>query len=390
MEKKLKVLMMGFTGRIGLTYHLARIALGLKQQGLDVVVFTTDKEQVKGLKRELNEKGIKYYEGNFLDKKTKLGVYCRAIREISAIIKDEDIDIVQSHGFLIPVYLASRPPFAGRKVLVVDMVHSFWHRTKSETFLCRVQTILMNLCPDISLPVSEQLRQELIAFGVKPEKLTVVHWGIDLEKFDRDKSSDKYLSKYQASLDKLGEKTVVQSGMLYPLGRKGQEYLLKAVPAILQAFPDTKFLIVGDGPLRGQLEELVRELGIGQSVIFTGEVEGDFIPRILGYADVGVVVSLLETFCIALIELMASGKPVVSTPVGVAPEIVTPENDIGFIVPLRDPDALTQAIIKLLAAPAMAREMGSRGRKLVETSFTMNVMAGNLKRIYESVTNISS
>ncbi|MCL0072910.1 glycosyltransferase family 4 protein, partial [Dehalococcoidia bacterium] len=385
-SQKIKVLMQGFSGEIGLTYHLARLAVGLSQQGIDVVLITTDKEQVKGLKKELEEKNIKYYESNFIDKKFwNLPAVYKSMREIKSIINSENIDIIHTHGAILPIYLAARLPLFGRKVPVVETENSWASNiidiTKPKKLLMKMATKLINLCVDIIMPVSEQFRQELIIDGFKPEKLRVIHWGIDLEKFDNDKSSPKFLSKYQQLLGNIQGKVVVQSGMLYPW--KGTEFLLKAAPTILQGFPDTKFLIVGGGPLRSQLEELANTLGISQSVIFTGGVGGDFVPVILSHADIGVVPSLHETFSIAFIEMMAASKPVVITPVGVAPEIVTPENDIGYIVPLKDPEALADAIIKLLADPGKAREMGSRGRRLVEEKFTMNVMTKRLKEVYE-------
>lgn len=380
--KKIKVLMQGFSGEIGLTYHLVRLAEGLKQQGIDVVLITTDREQVEGLKWELTQQGIKYYKSKFINKRpwNLLAVY-KSMREIKSIVNSEHIDIIHTHGFLIPAYLASRSPVVRRKVPVVTTVNSFWHRTKAETFVCILESKLANLCSDIAMPVSEQLRQELTTFGVKPEKLRVVHWGIDLKKFDYDRSSQKYLSKYEGILQNLSDKVVIQSANLFP--RKGIEFHLKAASKVLKVFPETKFLITGDGPSRNELKELTSHLGISKSIIFTGYVEDDFIPKIMSYASVGLVSSLLETFSIALIELMAAGKPVVATPVGVAPEIITPENDIGYIVPPKDPEALADAIIKLLDDPGKAREMGSRGRRLVEEKFTMNVMARRLKEVYE-------
>ena len=105
---------------------------------------------------------------------------------------------------------------------------------------------------------------------------------------------------------------------------------------------------------------------------------------ILAHADIGVVPSLHETFSLALVEIMATGKPAVTAPVGIAPEIVTDDNHVGYMVPQRDPEAIAQAIIKLLANSETAKEMGMRGRKLVEENFTMDVMAMSLKKVYEA------
>lgn len=386
MDKNLKILMEGFSGEIGLTYHFTQMAVSLKKQGLDVVLITTKKEQEEGLKKELEQKGIKYYECKFINKRywNLLAAY-KSLREINTIVKSEHIDILFTHGLLargvlLPVGLAMRLLLAGRKVPIVEMVHSWRGDPKMiKRLLAWLNAKLANLGVDIWMPVSEQCKQLLITDGFKPEKQRVVHWGIDLEKFDRDKSSSKYLSKYQQLLESLQGKIVVRNSYLYR--PKGVEYYLKAIPIVLRVFPETKFLVTGGGPLRGELEGLASRLGIAKSVIFTGEIGRDFFSVILSRTDVGVISSLEETFCIALIDIMAAGKPVIATPVGVAPEIITAKNEIGCLVPLKDPEAIAQAIIELLAHPAKANEMGSKARKLVEEKFTMDVMASRIKEV---------
>lgn len=388
MDKKLKVLMEAFVGEIGLTYAYTRWAICLKQQGLDVVLITTNKEQEGGLKKELEEKGIKYYESKFINKKpwNLLAVY-KSMREINSIVNSEHIDVflthgLLSHGILMPACLALKLSLARKKVFVAEMIHGWRGEAKIKKFIMRLIAKVADLFIDIWIPVSEVPKQLMISDGLKPEKLKVIHVGIDLEKFDRDKSSPKYLSKQQWLLEGLQGRVVVQVAYLYPW--KGIEFYLKAVPIVLQVFPETKFLVVGDGPLRGELESLASKLGITMNVIFTGEVEGDFIPVILSHADVGVVASLHETCSQAAMEIMAADKPIVATPVGFLPEIPTANGEIGYLVPFKDPDAIAQAIIKLLANPAKCREMGINGRNLVEEKFTLTIMTNRLKGVFEA------
>jgi len=383
MDKPLHVLMQGFSGDIGLTYHLTKLAVGLKHQGIDVVLITTQREQEPGLKETLRENGINYYESNIINKRfwNLLAMY-RGMHEISHIATSESIDIIHIHGCLFPAYLAAKLTLVGRRASIIETVNFMDLRnTMISRFIQKMANMLTKRYADIVVPVSEQLGQKLIALGFNREKIMVTHWGIDLEKFDRAKQSKKFLQKYWALLQCLkGKNVIIQSAYLY--GWKGQEIMLKAAPMILQEFPETKFLFCGDGPTKKGLFSLANNLGLNDSVIFTGWVESDFIPVLLDHANIGAVLSSSETFSIAAIETMAAGKPVIMTPVGVAPEIITNNNRVGYIISHNDPNALAKAVIDLLNDPVKAKVMGSRGRKVVEEKFTINEIACRYKEVY--------
>lgn len=141
--------------------------------------------------------------------------------------------------------------------------------------------------------------------------------------------------------------------------------LLKAVPEVLAGYPKTLFLIVGDGEERAKLEEMVRKMGIEQSVVFEGSVAHQVIYEYFYSCDMFVLPSNYEGIAWVRVEALACGKPVISTDVGAAHEVVT-DGETGYIVPLDTPQALAQKIVYLLENPELRERMGKRGQQLVK------------------------
>jgi glycosyltransferase involved in cell wall biosynthesis len=165
--------------------------------------------------------------------------------------------------------------------------------------------------------------------------------------------------------------------------KKGLRVLLESVRLINKRSPGKEWqvLIVGDGPARGELENLSRRLGLDRQVLFAG-LRRD-IPELLPQFDVFVLPSLYEGFGIAILEAMAAARPVVTTRVGGIPEFLENGNT-GVLVPPGDARALADAIGGLLDHPDRAKEMGLRGREHVRKSFGMDSIVGQHERLYET------
>jgi glycosyltransferase involved in cell wall biosynthesis len=128
------------------------------------------------------------------------------------------------------------------------------------------------------------------------------------------------------------------------------------------------------------MEAKAKAMQLSEDVIFTG-IRQD-VPNILGLLDVFVLPSLWEGLPIALLEAMAAGLPVVATAVGGTPEVVV-EGETGFLVPPRDPEALAEAILRLLREPDLRRRMGEAGRKRVAEHFSVEQMVQKTEALYE-------
>src|SRR5256884_1854351 len=148
------------------------------------------------------------------------------------------------------------------------------------------------------------------------EKFVTIHSGIDLAHF-RSVQVDPAVKRKELGLPPDGA-IVGTVGRLVPI--KGLEWLLKAAPQVLAQFPQACFVIIGDGPLLGELRQLTSKLGIALRVVFLGARED--VPECLAALDLFVLPSLNEGMGRVLLEAMAGGCPVVATPVGGIPDIV--------------------------------------------------------------------
>ena len=159
--------------------------------------------------------------------------------------------------------------------------------------------------------------------------------------------------------------------------QKGHRYLIDAVPAVLERHPDARFVIVGDGELRRELERQAAPLG--DHVLFTGA--RDDVPGLLASFDVFAFPSLFEGLCLAVIEAQAAGVPVVATPVGGIRETVV-DGETGFLCPLRDPAALAARINACLDRPAEALRVAAEAQRRVQERFSERRMVEETIALY--------
>jgi len=144
--------------------------------------------------------------------------------------------------------------------------------------------------------------------------------------------------------------------------------------------PVCQVLIVGEGPAEKTLRALSEQLGIGSRVVFAG-MRRD-IPQLLALMDIFVLPSLYEGFGIAILEAMATGKPVVASTVGGIPEFVV-SGESGLLVPPGDSIALAAAIRQLLDQPERAKLMGRRGQEHVRQYYSIESVVRQHEQLYE-------
>ena len=197
--------------------------------------------------------------------------------------------------------------------------------------------------------------------GVIRERATVIPNGIDLTPWEA-------LPEQAQARRELG--IPADARVIATLGRlheqKGHGYLLAAAKQLVAQHPETLLLVAGYGPLREQLENTTRALGIEKHVRFLGYRTD--VARILAAADIFALPSLWEGMSNALLEAMAAGKPVVATEIdGNVEQVVSGET--GLLVPPADAESLAAALTELCADPALAEAMGKRGRERVASVF---------------------
>jgi teichuronic acid biosynthesis glycosyltransferase TuaC len=228
------------------------------------------------------------------------------------------------------------------------------------------------------LTVSTAARKQCITkWHINPKKLEVIHNGIDLQK---PPARDK-LDRFRASLNIDGKRVILSISEL--LKRKGQQNIIKALPAVVKEVPDAIFVLVGDGPYLAELERLTAELGLRNHVKMTRSfVDRSAVQMFLGICDVFVLASVLECFGIVYIEALSLGKPVIgSHGEGAEDFIVDGEN--GFLIHPSNTDELARRITVCLKNKSLRESMGQQGKKLVTSSFLWKHNVEKLITVYQ-------
>jgi L-malate glycosyltransferase len=217
---------------------------------------------------------------------------------------------------------------------------------------------------DRVIAVSEAIAGVLRRGGITPERIRVVYEGVP----DRPAQTGG-----REALRELGipEDAPVVGNVAALTGHKDQATLLAAAARVGVRMPGVRFLIVGEGELRGRLEALSRALGLERRCIFAG-FRAD-LDRLIPAFTVFCLSSHMEGLGTSLLDAMAFGVPVVATAAGGIPEAVT-DGLTGRLVPSRDPDALAAALVDVLADPARRAAWGRAGRQRFEARFTADRM----------------
>jgi glycosyltransferase involved in cell wall biosynthesis len=217
---------------------------------------------------------------------------------------------------------------------------------------------------DRVIAVSEAIAGVLRRGGIASERVRVVYEGVP----DRPAQAGG-----QEALRELGipADVPVVGNVAALTGHKDQATLLAAAARVVARLPEVRFLIVGEGELRGRLEALSRELGLERRCVFAG-FRAD-LDRLIPAFTVFCLSSHMEGLGTSLLDAMAFGVPVVATAAGGIPEVVT-DGLTGRLVPARDPDALAAALVEVLADPARRAAWGRAGRQRFEERFTADRM----------------
>jgi len=299
----------------------------------------------------------------------------KAVARIREYIRQEGVDIVHCHGYKSNFYgyLASRG-----LVPTVATNHN-WIRSHWKLRLyCFIDSHFIRRF-DAIVGVSEDIRADMEAHGVPAEKITVIDNGVNMSRF-KDKTNAASTRK-ELGIDK-DAVIIGTAGSLKSV--KGHTFLLKAAVEVLRSCKkEVKFLIVGDGELREELEAEARGLGIENNVIFTGYRTD--VEDMLRCLDLFVLPSLREGLPMVLLEAMASCKPVVASRVGAIPKVVE-EAKCGLLVEPGDVHSLAAGLTALIKDKKEMRLMGKRGYKKVLEDYSSEKMAREYLAIYTGLT----
>ncbi|MFZ0965070.1 MAG: glycosyltransferase family 4 protein, partial [Candidatus Bathyarchaeia archaeon] len=217
------------------------------------------------------------------------------------------------------------------------------------------------------------------AFGLPKDKLVMVPNGVDAEAYAKIGNDD--LGRFRGKFALPEEKIVLFVGRL--VHEKGVHVLVNAVPKVLEKV-NAKFIIVGNGYMKEQLSNIVKNMGFAHKVMFTGFVDDETLKKLQKCADVSVVPSLFEPFGIVAIEAMAAKSPVVVSDTGGLSEIVE-HNVTGVKVYADNPESLAWGITKVLTDDSYANWLRNNAYKRIQEKYDWNKIAQQTKTIYNNV-----
>jgi glycosyltransferase involved in cell wall biosynthesis len=295
------------------------------------------------------------------------------IARLTHWLRRERVDLVHAHDFYVTMLAVPAAKLAGVKVLVgrLDLAH--FHTTAQRRAL-----VACTRAADHVVANAEAIRQMLVLEEAIPEsKITVIRNGIDVGRFDQRRRGP-----LEAALPDVGAAPVLVhvANMTHPVKR--QEDLLQALAILVSNGSPVHAFLVGDGERRPEIEALAVRLGVSKRAHFLG-LRTD-VPAILARATLGVLCSSAEGLSNAVAEGMAAGLPMVVTRVGGNLDLIS-DGERGFLVPPYAPEALAEAVARVLANPAQARWMGAAGRAFVERELTLQQLCERHDALYRAI-----
>lgn len=297
------------------------------------------------------------------------------IWRLRQVIRREKIDIIMSTLFHADFWGALVGKWAGAKAVFS------WETISSPEWLIprrlypyRLVIRLADKVISVSHATAHWLEEKR---GVPRSRIEVIPYGVDLCTY---KNGDEPQLRNEIGLRK--ENIVI--GMVGRLVlQKGHMYLIEAAESVVKEFPQVRFVLVGDGPLRNEIENRVMEKGLQDYFLLLG-IRHD-VPQLLREFDIFCLPSLFEGLPNVILEAMASGLPVVATHVDGTKEAVVPK-ETGLLIPPKNPSELVRALKILLSDPQKAAAMGRAGRKRVEKYFSLEGQVKSFEKLYETYT----
>lgn len=353
--------------RVGFVLHVMQVAgaemlvaeiIRRLASRIDPVVICLD--AIGPLGEQLRVEGVEV-----LDVARRPGLDLRAPGRLAAIARRRRLEVLHAHQYTPFFYAALASLLVRPRPRVILTEHgrhypdivSAKRRLANRLVLARLADRITGVCSFSNNGLHEQ-------DGFPLGRMQVIENGIDLARYQ----SPRDRTALRRGLSLLPNRRYVATiARFHPV--KDHATLLKAFATVAAAVPDVDLLLVGDGPLRPQLESNARDLGVSARVLFWG-VRND-VADILAAADVFVLPSLSEAASITLLEAMASGLPVVATNVGGNPEMVRDGID-GLLTPRGDAPAMAKSILAVLNDPARAASLGASARERVRERYQLD------------------
>jgi glycosyltransferase involved in cell wall biosynthesis len=352
----------------GVPEHVSMLSRGLSERGHEVEVAGPADARIRA---KLNE--IPYHELTLGRSYANPARDLRAAAQLRAVLRSNRFDRIHAHSSKAGVVGRVAARLEGVPCLYTPHCYGFIGEVSRarERLALTVERRLARLAAR-TICVCEYERREAIRRGVAPqERLTVVHNGVE-----RCPAAEPntVLRRFSAGANLVGTLCVHRR-------QKGVDRLIDAAPGILERRPETRFAIVGNGPLRRANEERARALGLGDRVLFIDFAEP--AASYLGAFDVFTLPSRWEAFPIVVLEAMSCGVPVVATDVGGTGEALA--DGAGRLVRNWSPRDFEIAVVELLDDAAGREALGARAAAKAAKEFSASAMVEATEAVYSAV-----
>jgi glycosyltransferase involved in cell wall biosynthesis len=289
---------------------------------------------------------------------------------LSRVLKQLRPDIVHAHdphGVAMAATALSiaapspRPPLVASRRIEVRIAHNSFSRWKYSL----VDRFIAN---------SRAVGERLVADGIPRAKIDIVHEGVDVDRVVAMPAGSVHAMLF------LPARSPVVGTVGALVAHKDHHTLVEAAALVVREVPDVRFVILGEGDLRGPLEEQIRRRHLERHVFLAG-FRADVIELTKDF-DLFALSSTWEGMCTALVDAMAAGKASVATAVSGIPEVVA-DGETGILVPAKDPPALAAGIVRLLKDPARRERMGEAALRRAREHFTVERMVEGTAAVYE-------
>ena len=352
----------------GISTYTVSLAKALKSKGHEIYVASSGGMLAPGLESA----GISHINIDIFTKSELSPKVFRAVFEISKTAKKLNIDVVHSQTRITQVAGFFVSKLCG--IPLVTTCHGFFHKN--------IGRIILPSWGDKVIAISDAVKENLINyFGVDKGKVSLIYNGIDSEAFLKDFSKEEKDNLKDSFGIKKDYNVIGMISRFTP--DKGHDTLLYALYEILKEKPNTQLMFVGDGDKKQDIMNLTRQLNLSDNVVF--------IEPQLSTADALSVMDIFmftparrEGLGLALIEALASGKPVVATDVGGVSSIVN-NNINGFLVEPSKPKLLAEPVLRLLNDKALYARIALSGREIAIKKFSISEMADKTEKVYMSL-----